>query len=388
MSRLRPPEDLPVRKIVDFDCRSLGHLDVVINEPFDQQNRNTCWIYASACAFKCSALLKDEGCHVWDPPELSHLCSEERLLRLCGRTAESGGDPAHALECLTGTKPVQLGYEWMVREGPVIVTSFRIAADFTGSAAAPYDSRSGGTAFRDGNVTHAMVFYGWRKTEHGIWMWRVKNSWEESNLTEVPFGQDCIDDDVIAVPVPVLPDFPGLTPRVLGVTAVARGSRLAISEEPLCGVWREGGQPESHSLHVLCFVDHETGARRVEVQTTMANLCFCEVVKMDEGGQTGGLYEGKAHLSEPYVRDKDLQSVEGIAGWGRRDVPVRLRRTGEDQFELSFRRRTGGFITFVFERVAFPPNVNGQQQGEAADEEGGGEGEGGEEDDAMAGGDN
>ncbi|CEM00641.1 unnamed protein product [Vitrella brassicaformis CCMP3155] len=139
---------------------------------------------------------------------------------------------------------------------------------------------------------------------------------------------------------------------------------------------------EPQSVHILCFVDQATGARRVEVQSTMAHLCFCEVKKVAEGGQSGALYEGKAHLSEPYVRDKDLQSVEGIARWGRRDVPVRLRQTGEDEFELSFRRRTGGFITFIFERVAFPPNADGQQQGEGADEEGGGgeDGGGGEHD--------
>ena len=106
MSRLRPPEGLPVD--LDWTDRE-GLLDFVIIEPFDQRNKNTCWLHAAATAFKCSALLR--GCCVEDLPELSHLCSEERLLRLCGRTAESGGKAAHALECLTGTKPVQLGYE-------------------------------------------------------------------------------------------------------------------------------------------------------------------------------------------------------------------------------------------------------------------------------------
>ncbi|CEM00640.1 unnamed protein product [Vitrella brassicaformis CCMP3155] len=184
MSRLRPPEDLPV----SYDCHSSCHLALggVIHEPVDQQNRNTCWLHAAATAFKCKAVLS--GCRVEDISELNCLCSEERLLRLCGVSAQAGGDPAHALECLTGTPPSRLGHglepyervkeicRWMMREGPVVVASFRPPDDFIGSSTQPYDCRSGRTTFRDGNSPHAVVSYGWRKTEHGIWVWRVKNS--------------------------------------------------------------------------------------------------------------------------------------------------------------------------------------------------------------------
>ncbi|CEM26271.1 unnamed protein product [Vitrella brassicaformis CCMP3155] len=240
---------------------------------------------------------------------------------------------------------------WIEHKGPVVSTGFEVTADFTGAPEGAYDTQSGHTTPRG---LHAVVIDGWKKMPYGQWAWLVKNSWgDRLNHKEVPFGQDGIDAGVLGIPrFPLGYPAPSPIPRW----------RLAISGEPLCGPWRERDSTDSTSYHLCYYVERQTGERRLAfVATPGPDLCKCCVLPITSQARETGVHEGNGWLTEEFM-DNSLLSSLGVRPdeSGILWVSVRLRVTGEDELELSFKRQDRGYTMFVYERVRFSGSREGR----------------------------